>query len=215
MKLYRSFLIMALLMIAVMPSYAQNVKIEYSEKINADTPTQLSLKLDKKSYLKIDVQADFSSKKTAVLNCYTAKDGVVSKFDLGIPVQMAGISIQNKDVISVEVMMKQQQDSVALAFAVNGKIMDLMIPRNFTIPFPEGQSCSYIPMETYIDDILTVNDEIPLFAVTGGICGTMNFMGQKMSVQGYCSLRDKHLHPKEWVNIDGVHDYCFYTIEFL
>ena len=54
---------------STMPTYAQNVQVDYSEKINADVPTQLSLKRDNKTYLKIDVEADLSSKKTAVFNC--------------------------------------------------------------------------------------------------------------------------------------------------
>ena len=199
---------------STMPTFAQNVQVDYSEKINADLPTQLSLKLDNKTYLKIDVQADLSSKKTAVFNFYTAKNGVVTKFDMGIPAQMSGISIKNKEGMSIEVMMKQQQDSVALSFAVDGRVIDLMIPRNYKISFPEGRTCSYIPMETYLDQTMDVNDEIPIFAVTGGICGAMDFMGTPMFTQDYCGLRDKHLHPKEWVNIDDVHDYCFYTIEF-
>ena len=213
-KMYKSILFIALLMVVVMPTYAQNVQIEYSERVNTDIPTQLSLKLDNKTYLKIDVQADLSSKKTAVFNLYTAKNGVVSKFDMGIPAQMSGISIKNKEGMTIEVMMKQQQDSVALSFAVDGRVMDLMIPRNYTIPFPEGRICNYIPMETYLDQTVSVNDEIPIFAVTGGICGAMDFMGTPMFTQDYCGLRDKHLHPKEWVNIDDVHNYCFYTIEF-
>lgn len=172
--MYKSILFIALLMIAVMPTFAQNVQIEYSEKINTDVPTQLSLKLDNKTYLKIDVQADLSSPKTAVFNLYTAKNGVVSKFDMGIPAQMSGINIKNKEGISIEVMMKQQQDSVTLSFAVDGRVMDLMIPRNYTIPFPEGRICNYIPMETYLDQPISINDEIPIFAVTGGICGAMD-----------------------------------------
>ena len=213
-KMYKSILCIALIMIVVMPTFAQNVQIEYSEKINTDIPTQLSLKLDNKTYLKIDVQADLSSKKTAVFNFYTAKDGVVSKFDMGIPAQMSGISIRNKEGMSIEVMMKQQQDSVALSFAVDGRVIDLMIPRNYSISFPEGRICDYIPMETYLDQTVSVNDEIPLFAITGGICGAMDFIGTPMFTQDYCGLRDKHLHPKEWVNIQNVFDYCFYTIEF-
>ena len=213
-KMYKSILFIALLMVVVMPTYAQNVQIEYSESVNTDIPTQLSLKLDKKTYLKIDVQADLSSKKTAVFNFYTAKNGVVTKFDMGIPAQMSGISIKNKEGMSIEVMMKQQQDSVALSFAVDGRVMDLMIPRNYKISFPEGRTCSYIPMETYLDQTMDVNDEIPIFAVTGGICGAMDFMGTPMFTQDYCGLRDKHQHPKEWVNIENVFDYCFYTIEF-
>lgn len=199
---------------STMPTFAQNVQVDYSEKINADVPTQLSLKLDNKTYLKIDVQADLSSKKTAVFNFYTAKNGVVTKFDMGIPAQMSGISIKNKEGMSIEVMMKQQQDSVALSFAVDGRVMDLMIPRNYKISFSEGRTCSYIPMETYLDQTMDVNDEIPIFAVTGGICGAMDFMGTPMFTQDYCGLRDKHQHPKEWVNIENVFDYCFYTIEF-
>ena len=213
-KMYKSILFMALLMIVVMPSFAQNVQVDYSEKINTDIPTQLSLKLDNKTYLKIDVQADLSSKKTAVFNFYTAKNGVVTKFDMGILAQMSGISIKNKEGISIEVMMKQQQDSVALSFALDGRVKDLMIPRNYTIPFPEGRTCNYIPMETYLDQTVSVNDEIPLFAITGGVCGTVDFMGMSMLTQDYCGLRDKHQHPKEWVNIENVFDYCFYTIEF-
>lgn len=210
-----ALIICAAMMIAsTMPTYAQNVQVDYSEKINADVPTQLSLKLDNKTYLKIDVQADLSSKKTAVFNFYTAKNGVVTKFDMGIPAQMSGISIKNKEGMSIEVMMKQQQDSVALSFAADGRVIDLMIPRNYKISFPEGRTCSYIPMETYLDQTMDVNDEIPIFAVTGGICGAMDFMGTPMFTQDYCGLRNKHQHPKEWVNIDDVHDYCFYTIEF-
>lgn len=204
----------AMIIASTMPTYAQNVKVDYSEKINTDVPTQLSLKLDNKTYLKIDVQADLSSKKTAVFNFYTAKNGVVTKFDMGIPAQMSGISIKNKEGMSIEVMMKQQQDSVALSFAVDSRVIDLMIPRNYSISFPEGRTCNYIPMETYLNQTMDVNDEIPIFAVTGGICGAMDFMGTPMFTQDYCGLRDKHQHPKEWVNIDGVHDYCFYTIEF-
>lgn len=210
----RILIFIPLLLLTALWTNAQNVQVDYSEKINADVPTQLSLKLDNKTYLKIDVQADLSSKKTAVFNLYTAKNGVVSKFDMGVPAQMSGISIKNKEVISIEVMMKQQQDSVALSFAVDGRVMDLMIPRNYTIPFPEGRTCNYIPMETYWDQAIDVNDEIPIFAVTGGICGAMDFMGTPMFTQDYCGLRDKHQHPKEWVNIENVFDYCFYTIEF-
>ena len=210
-----ALIICAAMMIAsTMPTFAQTVYVEYSEKINTDVPTQLSLKLDNKTYLKIDVQADLSSKKTAVFNFYTAKNGVVTKFDMGIPAQMSGISIKNKEGMSIEVMMKQQQDSVALSFAVDGRVIDLMIPRNYKISFPEGRTCSYIPMETYLDQTMDVNDEIPIFAVTGGICGAMDFMGTPMFTQDYCGLRDKHQHPKEWVNIENVFDYCFYTIEF-
>ena len=204
----------AMMIASTMPTFAQNVQVDYSEKINADLPTQLSLKLDNKTYLKIDVQADLSSKKTAVFNFYTAKNGVVTKFDMGIPAQMSGISIKNKEGMSIEVMMKQQQDSVALSFAVDGRVMDLMIPRNYTIPFPEGRICDYIPMETYLDQPISINDEIPIFAVTAGICGAMDFMGTPMFTQDYCGLRDKHQHPKEWINIENVFDYCFYTIEF-
>ena len=204
----------AMMIASTMPTFAQNVQVDYSEKINADLPTQLSLKLDNKTYLKIDVQADLSSKKTAVFNFYTAKNGVVTKFDMAIPAQMSGISIKNKEGMSIEVMMKQQQDSVALSFAVDGRVIDLMIPRNYKISFPEGRTCSYIPMETYLDQTMDVNDEIPIFAVTGGICGAMDFMGTPMFTQDYCGLRDKHHHPKEWVNIENVFDYCFYTIEF-
>ena len=203
-----------LLLLVSILSQAQSIHLEYSEELSTDIPTQLSLKLDNKTYLKIDVQADLSSKQTAIFNFYTAKDGVVTKFDMGIPVQMSGISIKNKKSVSIEVMMKQQQDSVALSFAVDGRVMDLMIPRNYTIPFPKGRTCNYIPMETYLDQTVSVNDEIPLFAITGGICSTVDFMGMSMLTQDYCGLRDKHQHPKEWVNIDDVYDYCFYTIEF-
>lgn len=210
----RILIFIPLLLLTALLTNAQNVQVDYSEKINTDVPTQLSLKLDNKTYLKIDVQADLSSKKTAVFNLYTAKNGVVSKFDMGIPVQMSGISVKNKEGMSIEVMMKQQQDSVVLSFAVDGRVMDLMIPRNYTIPFPEGRTCNYIPMETYLDQAIDVNDEIPIFAVTGGICGAMDFMGTPMFTQDYCGLRDKHQHPKEWVNVENVFDYCFYTIEF-
>jgi hypothetical protein len=210
-----ALIICAAMMIAsTMPTFAQTVHIEYSEKINTDVPTQLSLKLDNKTYLKIDVQADLSSKKTAVFNFYTAKNGVVTKFDMGIPAQMSGISIKNKEGMSIEVMMKQQQDSVALSFAVDSRVIDLMIPRNYSISFPEGRTCNYIPMETYLNQTMDINDEIPIFAVTGGICGAMDFMGTPMFTQDYCALRDKHQHPKDWVNIENVFDYCFYTIEF-
>ena len=207
-------LLVAILLNTATIAFGQDVQMHYSNKIDADTATQLSLKLDNKTYLKIDVQADLSSKKTAVFNFYTAKNGVVTKFDMGIPAQMSEISIKNKEGISIEVMMKQQQDSVALSFAVDGRVIDLMIPRNYMISFPEGRTCNYIPMETYLDQTVSVNDEIPLFAITGGICSTVDFMGMSMLTQDYCGLRDKHQHPKEWVNIDDVYDYCFYTIEF-
>ena len=210
----RIIMFIPLLLLVSILSQAQSIHLEYSEELSTDIPTQLSLKLDNKTYLKIDIQADLSSKQTAIFSFYTAKNGVVTKFDMGIPTQMSGISVKNKEGMSIEVMMKQQQDSVALSFAVDGRVMDLMIPRNYTIPFPEGRICNYIPMETYLDQTVSVNDEIPLFAITGGICSTVDFMGMSMLAQDYCGLRDKHQHPKEWVNIDDVYDYCFYTIEF-
>lgn len=211
---YIQALLVAILLNTATIAFGQDVQMHYSNKIDTDTATELSLKLDNKTYLKIDVQADLSSKKTAVFNLYTAKNGVVSKFDMGIPVQMSGISVKNKEGMTIEVMMKQQQDSVALSFAVDGRVIDLMIPRNYSIPFPEGRTCNYIPMETYLNQAMDVNDEIPIFAVTGGICGAMDFMGTPMFTQDYCGLRDKHQHPKEWVNVENVFDYCFYTIEF-
>ena len=210
----RIIMFIPLLLLVSILSQAQSIHLEYSEELSTDIPTQLSLKLDNKTYLKIDIQADLSSKQTAIFSFYTAKNGVVTKFDMGIPTQMSGISVKNKEGMSIEVMMKQQQDSVALSFAVDGRVMDLMIPRNYTISFPEGRTCNYIPMETYLDQTMDVNDEIPIFAVTGGICGAMDFMGTPMFTQDYCGLRDKHQHPKEWVNIENVFDYCFYTIEF-
>lgn len=203
-----------LILLTTILSFGQNVQIDYSEKIDTDTPTLLSLKLDNKTYLKINIQTDLSSKKTASFNFYRAKNGIVSKFGSELPSQLSCITLDNKDKICIEIMMKQSQDSVALAFAVDGRAIDLMVPRNYSIPFPEGLNICYIPMETYLDYPVTVNDEIPIFAITGGICSTMNFMGHPMSTQDYCGLRDKHLHPKEWINIDGVYDYCFYTIKF-
>ena len=98
-----------LLLLVSILSQAQSIHLEYSEELSTDIPTQLSLKLDNKTYLKIDIQADLSSKQTAIFNFYTAKDGVVTKFDMGIPVQMSGISIKNKESVSIEVTMKQQQ----------------------------------------------------------------------------------------------------------
>jgi len=95
---------------------------------------------------------------------------------------------------------KSNLDCSTTTIAVDGRVMDLMIPRNYTIPFPEGRTCNYIPMETYLDQAMDVNDEIPIFSVTGGICGAMDFMGTPMFTQDYCGLRDKHQHPKEWVN---------------
>lgn len=44
--MYKSILFIALLTVVAMPTFAQAVDIEYSEKINTDVPTQLSLKLD-------------------------------------------------------------------------------------------------------------------------------------------------------------------------
>ena len=38
----------AMMIASTMPTFAQTVYVEYSEKINADLPTQLSLKLDNK-----------------------------------------------------------------------------------------------------------------------------------------------------------------------
>ena len=72
---------------------AQNVHVDYSEKINTDVPTQLSLKLDNKTYLKIDVKADLSSQKTVVFNCYTAKGGVVVGIvdQFKVPIKFIGI----------------------------------------------------------------------------------------------------------------------------
>ena len=153
----RIIIFIPLLLLVSILSQAQSIHLEYSEELSTDIPTQLSLKLDNKTYLKIDVQADLSSKKTAVFNFYTAKNGVVTKFDMGIPTQMSGISIKNKEGISIEVMMKQQQDSVALSFAVDGRVIDLMVPRNYMISFPEGRTCNYIPMETYLDQTVSVN----------------------------------------------------------
>lgn len=193
----------------------QNVQINYSEKVEADIPTQLSMKVDNKTYLKIDIKADLSSKTTAVLSFYKVQNGAVTKFDMGLPVQFRGIPLSKKDNLTIEVLMKQQQDSVTLAFAIDGRVRDIMLPKNYSVPFPKGQKCTYIPMETILDQSFSVNDEVPVFAVTGGICSKIDIgSGRPMYSQDYCGLRDKHIHPKEWVNIEGVYDYCFYTIKF-
>ena len=195
-------------------SYGQNVQVNYSEKIESDTPSQLSLALDNKTYLKIDIQADLSSKEIAVLSFYRAQKGVVTKYEMDLPIGFSGIKLSKKNNITIEVMMKQQQDSVMLAFAVDGRVRNIMIPKNYSIPFPKGQICSYIPMETFLDQLVTINDEFPIFAITGGICSNFDLQGKFIQAQDFCGLRDKHIHPKEWISIEGVHDYCFYTIKF-
>ncbi|MGN1219628.1 MAG: hypothetical protein ACI4TU_01660, partial [Candidatus Cryptobacteroides sp.] len=193
----------------------QNVQINYSEKIESDIYTQLSMKVDNKTYLKIDIQADLSSKTKAILSFYQAQNGSVIKFDMGLPIQFDGISLSKEDNITIEVMMKQQRDSVSLAFAIDGQVREIMLPTNYSVSFPKGHNCAYILMETILNQSITINDEIPIFAVTGGIFSKIDIgLELPMYTQDYCGLRDKHIHPKEWVNIEGVYDYCFYTIEF-
>ena len=60
-------LLVAILLNTATIAFGQDVQMHYSNKIDTDTATQLSLKLDNKTYLKIDVQADLSSKKTSSL----------------------------------------------------------------------------------------------------------------------------------------------------
>lgn len=209
------FIVLLVLLCGGLITLGQSVQINYSEQIQTDIPTLLSMKVDNKTYLKIDIKADLSSKTTAVLNFYKAQNGAVTKFDMGIPIQPGGIKLSKEDNITIEVMMKPQQDSVMLAFAIDGRVREIMLPKNYSISFPKEQNCTYIPMETILNQSVTINDEIPIFAVTGGICSTIDIgSGSPMYTQDYCGLRDKHIHPKEWVNIEGVHDYSFYTIVF-
>lgn len=192
-------------------AYGQNVRITYSETIPADAVTCLSLKLDNKLYLKIGIQSDFPSGKEFHISCYQCIGQEVSKRDYPF---RTTCTTENPDSLVIEVMMQQVQDSVSLAFALDGMVEDLMLPTRYRIPSPDGLDRHYILMETELDTPLTLSDEIPLFAVTSGICKEIDWNGQKATLQDYCGLRDKHIHPKEWKETEGVGNYYFYTISF-
>lgn len=208
-------LITFILLFLTVITYAQKASVNYSEEIVSDIPSLLSLSLDNKSYLKITISSDFSAKKKAYLNCYRCFDGKVSRIDMGIPEDMTSFSISNDGLLIIEVMMKQVTDSVSLAFAVDGKIKELLIPRNYVIPSLESSNLQYILMETISDDEQVIDDEIPIFAVTAGICNYIEFNGMTARSQDFCGLRDMHKNPKTWNKIKGVGNYTFYTIKFI
>ena len=211
----RYLLFITALLLVNLTLSGQTVKISYSEKMETDTPTLLSMELDQKTYLKAVIQGDFSSKKSFALTHYKCQDGVVQKTELPIPSYMSSMDLTpGADSLVIEVMMQQLQDSVRIAFAIDGKPRSLMIPRNYKIPFTDADKEAYILMETYLDTPVSVEEEIPLVAVTSGICKVTQMGELRMFGQEYCELRDKHLHPKEWCTIEGVRNYTFYTIAF-
>ena len=212
--MFRTFTITAFLLLNL-NLFGQTVKINYSEALEIDSPSKLSIRLDQKTYLKMVVSSDFSSKEEVALTHYKCQDGVVSKTDLsGFPIQTSISLDEGKDSLVVEVMMRQVQDSVSIAFAINGKVRDLAIPRNYVIPYKDGGRQQYILMETILDTPVTIEDEIPLFAVTSGITQRLQYGEMKLFGQDYCGLRDKHTHPELWHTVDGVQNYSFYTISF-
>lgn len=208
-------LFLAALLLLNFNMYGQTVKISYSENPETDTPTQLAMELDQKTYLKAVIQADFSTKKKYALTHYKCQDGIVTKTELPIPLALSSMALkEGADSLVIEVMMQQLQDSVKLAFAIDGKPRSLMIPRNYKIPFPDSDQQTYILMETYLDTPVSIEDEIPLVAITSGICKIIQMGDLRMFGQEFCDLRDKHIHPKDWCTIEGVWNYAFYTISF-
>lgn len=73
----RYLLFITALLLVNLTLSGQTVKISYSEKMETDTPTLLSMELDQKTYLKAVIQGDFSSKKSFALTHYKCQDGVV------------------------------------------------------------------------------------------------------------------------------------------
>ena len=212
--MFRTFTITAFLLLNL-NLFGQTVKINYSEALEIDSPSKLSIRLDQKTYLKMVVSSDFASKEEVALTHYKCQDGIVSKTDLSdFPIQTSISLDEGKDSLVVEVMMRQVQDSVSIAFAINGKVRDLAIPRNYVIPYKDGGRQQYILMETILDTPVTIEDEIPLFAVTSGITQRLQYGEMKLFGQDYCGLRDKHTHPELWHTVDGVQNYSFYTISF-
>lgn len=208
------FLVISIFVLFSVNVFGQAVKLNYSEQIGTDTPTKLSIALDQKFYLRIVANSDFSSKKEIVLTHYKCHNGVITKTDLSdFPVNLS-VGLSNKDSLVVEVMMQQVNDSVSLAFAFDGKVRDLAIPRNYVIPSKDGEKPRYILMETILDSAVTIEDEIPIFAVTSGIIKSLQFGETKIYGQDLCGLRDKHIHPDVWHTVEGVQDYTFYTIMF-
>ena len=212
--MFRTVILSAFLLLNL-NMFGQTVKINYLEAMETDIPSQLSIRLDQKTYLKMVVSSDFASKEEVALTHYKCQDGIVSKTDLSdFPIQTSISLDKGKDSLVVEVMMQQVQDSVSIAFAINGKVRDLAIPRNYVIPFKDGGQQRYMLMETIIDTPVTLEDEIPLFAVTSGITQRLQYGEMKLFGQDYCGLRDKHSHPEIWHTVDGVQNYSFYTISF-
>lgn len=170
-------------------AFGQVVKISYSEIMETDTPTQLSIQLDQKTYLKIVARADFSAKKEFVLSHYKCQDGVVSKTDLSnLPIEPS-VSLNGRDSLALELMMQQVKDSVCIAFAIDGKPYDLVIPRNYVVPFQDGGQQRYLLMETILDTPVTIEDEISLFAVSSGITQRIQLGENKMLLQDFCGIR--------------------------
>lgn len=72
-------LFLAALLLLNLNMYGQTVKISYSENPETDTPTQLAMELDQKTYLKAVIQADFSTKKKFALTHYKCQGGALGK----------------------------------------------------------------------------------------------------------------------------------------
>lgn len=210
----KQFLITIISLFLAVMAYAQKATVCYSQVITSDVPTLLSLSLDNKSYLKISISSDFSAKKNVFLNCYNCLDGEITKTDIGLPEDMCSFCGSNDSLLNIEVMMKQVTDSVSLAFAIDGKIKELWIPRNYVIPSLHSGKVQYILMETISDDEQEIDDEIPVFAITSGICRFFGHNGMTAVSQDFCGLRDMHISPREWNKIEGVGNYTFYTISF-
>jgi len=194
-----------------MSAWGQDVSLVYSQTFDADMVSRLSLKLDKKSYMRITVKSDFSRGASVYLQGYRCRKGVVGEETFPFRVT---IYPEERDSLVLEVLMQQLQDSVSLAFGVDGEVEDLGVPSRYRLPYKNGQTCSLILMETCLDTPLTQRDEIPLFAITSGICKEIEYEGQQALLQDFCGLRDKHINPSQWCQVEGVGDYFYYTLVF-
>lgn len=83
-------------------------------------------------------------------------------------------------------------------------------PLYFNLPDPGP---NYILMETYSDDDWEVTDEIPFLAYTSGIHSKVRHGDESFDRYDYCLLRDKHLHPAEWYEKEGVKHYYYFTVK--
>lgn len=202
---------------------AQKVTVEQYPYIE-NAPVRMMATLSGLSYTKTTIKSDFTKKNKAVFKCYECVDGILNERKQEMIVQVPGYSeflFDTKDSVVIEAMLKKDGERNTIEMALNGNAGNFVfaIPLCFELPFGDVErevfdKNSFNPrilMDIEMGGDMTLDDEIPIFAIT---CGIPHSGDGEHYGFSYCELRGTGVHPKDWKDIKGIQNYVYYTVKF-